>query len=313
MAEAVSFGIAIASLAGIFLDCVDCFELILIGRDFKDDFGYSLTRLSAAQLRLTRWGVSVGLVEYINEVGTTTKPLDLKSHLSQVVYSDEEIGQAKEWLEDIIARFKIAQKDSIRYAKGQKSEDLGTFNDTTDLERVDDSAKRLFIKIGQIVKSRKAKLGRAALKTKWALHGKKHFEELITKISEIVKDLVELFPATTELQQQICKTEVGQLDVEDLPALIAVAGEDDEILGEVAEAAGKDAVEQDPSVGLRFSDITINGNARHFSGQLLGAGEKGVGVHWGKIIAGEHSVSVMANISDGYKGRIPFEDVKKTD
>ena len=59
--EPVGLKIGIAGLAGAFTACVDCFEYIQLGRQFGQDYGNCLLKLDVAKLRLSRWGVAMGL------------------------------------------------------------------------------------------------------------------------------------------------------------------------------------------------------------------------------------------------------------
>ena len=59
--EPVGLGIGIAGLAGAFTACVDCFEYIQLGRQFGHDYGKCLLKLDVAKLRISRWGVAMGL------------------------------------------------------------------------------------------------------------------------------------------------------------------------------------------------------------------------------------------------------------
>ena len=59
--EPIGLGVSIAGLAGIFTACVDCFEYVQLGRQFGKDYGKCLLRPDAAKLRISHWGLTVGL------------------------------------------------------------------------------------------------------------------------------------------------------------------------------------------------------------------------------------------------------------
>ena len=46
---------------------------------------------------------------------------------------------------------------------------------------------------------------------KWSLYEKKHFDGLFDNIQQLVRDLVELFPAVVPLQRSICEEEATEL------------------------------------------------------------------------------------------------------
>ena len=84
--EPVGLGIGIAGLAGAFTACLDCFEYIQLGRQVGQDYGKCLLKLDTAKLRISRWGVAVGL--------------GAEPHLKpQISASDEEIRLARSLLE----------------------------------------------------------------------------------------------------------------------------------------------------------------------------------------------------------------------
>lgn len=61
--DPMSITVTLASIPGIFTSCVDCFQYIRLGQRFENDFGYYLAKLEATQLRFTRWGEPMGLLE----------------------------------------------------------------------------------------------------------------------------------------------------------------------------------------------------------------------------------------------------------
>jgi hypothetical protein len=54
MAEA-GLVIGAVSFAGLFTNCVDCFEYVQLGRSFGRDYQRALLRLDIVKLRLSRW------------------------------------------------------------------------------------------------------------------------------------------------------------------------------------------------------------------------------------------------------------------
>lgn len=65
---------------------------------------------------------------------------------------------------------------------------------------------------------------RLKLEFKWALCEEKHFRRLIEDVTDLVTNLVDLFPAAQSSQQELCKLEVQELGTEEsLPILNSVA------------------------------------------------------------------------------------------
>lgn len=63
-----------AGLVGAFNACVNCFEFIQLGRHFEKDFGACQLKLDVVGLRLSRWGLAVGLGENPNPNGAPVQP-----------------------------------------------------------------------------------------------------------------------------------------------------------------------------------------------------------------------------------------------
>jgi len=59
--EAAGLTVGVVALAGLFNNAVDCFDYVQAGRSFGKNSQICLTKLSNAQLRVSRWGESVGL------------------------------------------------------------------------------------------------------------------------------------------------------------------------------------------------------------------------------------------------------------
>ncbi|KAI4683164.1 uncharacterized protein J4E84_007067 [Alternaria hordeiaustralica] len=68
-------------------------------------------------------------------------------------------------------------------------------------------------------------------KVQWALYEEKHFKRLIEDITDLVSDLVQLFPAACEEQRRLCRTEVSEISSRDcLRALKEIAALQDKEL-----------------------------------------------------------------------------------
>lgn len=88
-------------------------------------------------------------------------------------------------------------------------------------------------------------------KTKWALYGQKQFRRLIEDIDPLVKDLVELFPATKAQERQISLEEAKELQASPARAM--------EMLKDANE--GEDELLQESITEI------LNGQSKH---QFLG-------------------------------------------
>ena len=68
-------------------------------------------------------------------------------------------------------------------------------------------------------------------KAKWALYEEKHFKRLIEDITNLVDDLIELFPAAQASQKKLCTAEVVEMSANgNLPMLGTVLQGQDKLL-----------------------------------------------------------------------------------
>ena len=63
MADLAGVVIGGVALTSLFTTCVDCFEYVQLGRDFGKNYQRSQLQLTAVQLRLSRWGESVRIMD----------------------------------------------------------------------------------------------------------------------------------------------------------------------------------------------------------------------------------------------------------
>lgn len=69
----------------------------------------------------------------------------------------------------------------------------------------------------------------------WVLYKKDHLESLIQTVDKLVSDLINLFPATGNIQQEMCKADLAGIEGRNLQALEELAQESDELLGKFAK------------------------------------------------------------------------------
>ncbi|EMD86454.1 hypothetical protein COCC4DRAFT_31628 [Bipolaris maydis ATCC 48331] len=206
MSDPVSLSFAIAGIPSLFISCLNCFQYIRLGRRFGTDFGFSLAKLEAAQVRLTRWGEPIGLLE--NKV-------DIKG------YKDADIIKAYQWLGQIETTFEDAKTVSEKYADSRKK--MGKDNELELLEEEQmlesgSSVKKLITSMRSIAKERQKHLN-FTRKVSWALYGKDNFDSLIGDLVSLINNLVELFPSNKPRLKQLCYQEVDSLEKESVPDL----------------------------------------------------------------------------------------------
>ena len=217
--EPTGLVVGVAGLAGAFTACVDCFEYIQLGRRFGQDYGKCLLKLDAEKLRLSRWGVAMGLGPQ-----PSLKP--------QPLISKGDFEVARRLLEQIMDSFGKAERVSERFRKHsmmQKkgTEDLVVYDAGSSL---DPSYQRLHLTLSELANQRQ---NRTSLlkKTTWALYEKKRFDSMIADVTVFIRELVELFPATQEHQRALCKAEVSAVsEIQDLALLNEITGDDNTML-----------------------------------------------------------------------------------
>ena len=119
----------VISLAGLFNTVVDDFEYIQFACNFGFDFQVNALQLSNAQLRLSRWGKSIGL----NNINSETRSL------RGTLISEADIEPAQKLLNSILVELQCAKDKSAEYAKGKKPDDksLSIYDTENDLEYSD--------------------------------------------------------------------------------------------------------------------------------------------------------------------------------
>lgn len=179
------------SFAGLFTVCVECFEYIQIGRELGKNYHTALLKLDLLKLRLCRWFAAV-------------------SDSVVSAQSEEEIKTAHDTLGQIILLFEEAEQWSKKRKKGSRGSGEGVkgqaFDVDTDLEAIHQKMRSLAFK--------RQKQSTVTQKAKWALYEEKQFKRLIEDIDPLVRDLVDLFPATKALERQLSHEEARELQQE---------------------------------------------------------------------------------------------------
>jgi hypothetical protein len=212
MAEAVGL---VIGLAGLFNAVVDDFEYIQFARNFGADFQVSALQLSNAQLRLSRWGKSIGLSDIDGETRS----------LRGTLLSEEDIEPSQKLLSCILNELQRAKDKSSEYAKGKKSDDrsLKVYNPENDLGYSDLS----LLEIGRrLVRGRQNGLPKTK-KAKWALYDRGLFKEMLDNVTKLTGELLELFPAAEDKQGQLRDEEMTAFTGSLQQLQAAIANQDD--------------------------------------------------------------------------------------
>ena len=156
--------------------------------------------------------------------------------LHQTLGSAQDVDKADKILGHILELFADAEGVSKKFKNraSQNKLDLLVYDTMTDLES---TASFLHNKMRDLSIKRQSQTN-LQQKVKWALYQEKHFTRLIEDVTDLVNDLVELFPAAQVLQKELCKVKVSEMGVDrNLLMLKAIAeGQDKLLQGAIAEA-----------------------------------------------------------------------------
>ena len=274
MAEAFGIFAGAAGLAGLFTPCVECFEYVQFARKFGKDYETCLVKLDVVRLRLSRWGVSVGLVADPSEPRPSTLG-------SQARVSDAELELVKSILGQIVDAFDEVRAMSTMFqakVNASGSSELVLYDSNTDLEP---KFRSLHLKTRNAA-VRRQKGTNFLQKAAWALYEKKKFDRLIEDVTGFVGTLEQEFPGARERQEALCVQEVSEIgDTDGLKLLGDITGKDDTLL---TEAVTKVLAAR----GTSYRNFEISG-------------DETARTHVGKRYASVESYSEQGDVFDGFK------------
>lgn len=263
--------IAIA-LPGAFMACVQCFELVQFGRNFKEDFAISAADLKICEIHLLRWGAAAGLDE-----GDTT---ELPKKLSQ--YPEAQLQKGLLVLNRIVSIFNTT-KESCQFDSVNDDEEENNEAGTEPLNEDDqlqgqqpnmrkshkhlDKVKAMYRSAASAVKHAAQS---ASDRTKWALYKKKHFTALVDQVGKLIDRLEKLIPELLEVEKKLAKEEADGVEKEVLQVLPALAAKIDSVMAEAFKAQGR-------SLGMTFENVEAGEYSRTQLGNTYAPGEKSTG------------------------------------
>lgn len=291
-------GLAV-SVAGLFNNAIECFEVVQLGRTFERDLQTSQLKLDNARLKLSRWGKSLGLDE--------ENVRDLPSLRRELFEPVTDLGIAEGLLQQIKKLFEDAETLSKEYmtrAESQSSDSLAVCDLQTDLNP---KIVKLHEKLRQLVIGRQNRSG-IIRKTQWALYKEKQFQGLLGDVTDLVDGLVQLFPATTPIQRRLCDIEVSEIGDEGLSILKDIAAAQDKML---EQAMPKESEVTFTHHTVLSGQYTISGtgainnsgtnNSGTLSGEYTVSGTGAInnlGTNNSGTLSGEYTVSGMGVINN---------------
>ncbi|GFF93370.1 hypothetical protein IFM53868_07163 [Aspergillus udagawae] len=241
MAEAFGVTAGALSIAGLFNNCVDCFEYIQLGRNFGRDFHSSQLRLDMAKVRLSRWGEAVDIAGENTQITSDTEAL------------------ACEVLWQILVLFSNAAEVSERL-QPQVPNYGDVYDPKTDMGQASlrlHEKQRLFAR-------RRLRDTQLFKKISWGLYQYKNMDRLVRSITDLIEDLEKLLPETKNQQQlrNLVENEVVELDHQDLQIIHERADDTDPLLKEAVNS------EIERPEGYRTGNLKTTDEAR------LGVGDE---------------------------------------
>ncbi|RYP53535.1 hypothetical protein DL768_001490 [Monosporascus sp. mg162] len=190
------FGIVAGALgvAGLFNNCVDCFEYVQLGRRFGRDYERCQLRLDIAKARLGRWGEAVKIND--DPRFQSGAPIDKSVQLAQSI------------IEEILLLFESARKTSKRYELVADQQDLVVFEDK-DMKPV---GRALHKRLKEFA-YRRQKHTSLVKKAAWALYDGKSLEKIIDQVASFVDELEKAFPVEA-VCYELAETEVKEVEDE---------------------------------------------------------------------------------------------------
>ena len=276
MAEAAGLVIGTVSLAGLFTNCVDCFNYVRVGQALEDDFPVYQTELDVLQLRFSRWAQAVTVL-------STAKSPSITDDVAPLV---ERI------LRQIAKLFQRAREDAEDYA----DHGVSTTN-TLDPLQVP-KVRKIHLRLKAVIERRQktTKTVGSSDRAQWALFKKDEFVTLIINIRTKVDDLEKLI-AATEL-----KDKLAQMRLEDATEIKSESMEEAKLMDDCTkdvDPAWGVAVEQ-LRTGNRYSNTDIGDYSEVQMGDTTAQGYTGplsqaYNSYYGTRI-GKHAKVSMGNI-----------------
>ncbi|KAI1055563.1 hypothetical protein LB506_011458 [Fusarium annulatum] len=241
MAEIFGTVAGAISIAGLFNNCVDCFNYIQIAKHFGQDFSRYQLRLDVAKCRLARWGASIDI--------------NSDQRFSVIEPSDPTIALAQGILEEILDRFGAAYKVSRRYKATTEEQGLDICTES-DLSAV---SQRVHTRFDVFTKQRYKSLG-LMKKTGWALYDKNYMGRMIDDIIASIEDLEKVFPSTPQVTRQLAEMEIEEVNDE----------QELKLINDVAEGL-------DPVLSSASKDKIVEIAGKNTAGKITGPGSVNIG------------------------------------
>ncbi|KAK1472483.1 hypothetical protein CCUS01_05868 [Colletotrichum cuscutae] len=188
MAETFGTIAGALSVAALFNNCVNCFELVQLGRSFGRDYELCRIKVDITKARLSRWGTAIDINN--DARFTSTSPTEVP------------VLQARIILQEVELLLQSAETASKRYEASASAEDLVWLEEAN----MQPAILQVHKHITTITQERHKRTS-LLKKTTWALYDAKNLDRLIGNAKDLVDALEDLWPAKTT-RRQLVDTEI---------------------------------------------------------------------------------------------------------
>lgn len=218
--EPVSLTIGVVALASLFTTCLDCFEMIELGRHFSRDVEILMTKLESQRLIFAIWGNAVGLDHDGMEFNDRLIGPEIQVGIYRLLNCIYTLFQDAENLQKMYG----VKQSQFEKAKVKALEsDPSSFTSHWDRFR-----SHLVFRLKKTM---------ILAKTRWAIHDKNKFSALIADLKDLIDQLRDITASVADLERQrkAFAEEISSIsDVASLELLEEALKEEEPELSEVA-------------------------------------------------------------------------------
>lgn len=195
--EPISLSFGAIALAALFSTCLECFDYFKAAQSFAEDFELLIVKLDCQKERLLTWGDLVGISKTVEE--------GRNSYLDTA--KGELVKRCLESLESLCSNAEKLQREFGVQAT-ISSHSQGDSSGQLSLNRANGFRKSL----QQFFPPRRSqKPHNIVIRTKWAIHDKTKFENLISHIKDLVTELHNIIPVPARAQEKMVHTDIASL------------------------------------------------------------------------------------------------------
>lgn len=274
--------------------CVQCFKLVQLGRNSKDDLAVCAADLMICEVHLLRWGTAAGLHK-----ADAAKPPEALSG-----YPETQLNLGLVVLQRIVSIFEKTKDDcqfeSLTEGEGNEQSDALDGDEQLKTEDVKLQKSHKFLakskaKYRSAVEAVRHTAQSADDRAKWALYKQEHLTALVKEVGSLIDRLEKLFPKLAGVEKKMAREEAEGAEKEVVQVLTKLAAKIDPIMAEALTG-------QMRSFETTFGDIEAGDQVRAHLGNVYATGEKSTGHDdhtFGKMKLGGHAVIHAGN----YYGR----------